>query len=141
MNKLSNEHKRAILFRLSDNGTQTLGRMQVFSGLDVIYEGATLELPFKANIQNISCIPTGVYRAIPRTSEKHGKHYIIEDVLGRKLILIHPANFYTELRGCIAIGGDFYDINCDGEFDITNSRRSIRHLLAAAPDGFELTII
>jgi hypothetical protein len=132
---------KAVLIRLDDNGTQTLGRLQLFNELDIIFEGVTLELPFRANIKNISCIPTGLYRVIPRTSEKHGLHYIIKDVLGRKLILIHTANYYTQLRGCIAIGSNFYDINADGEFDITNSRRSLKTLLAAAPRGFELTII
>jgi len=138
---MSARNKRAVLVRLTDNGTQTLGRLQLFSGLDVIYEGATLELPFKANMTNISCIPTGIYNVTPRESEKHALHYIIKDVLGRKLILIHTANYYTQLRGCIAIGSDFYDINKDGEFDITNSRRSLKGLIAAAPEGFELTII
>ena len=138
---IESNNLRAVLVRLNDNGTQTLGRLQLFNDLDVIYEAVTLELPFKLNARNISCIPTGVYKVIPRTSEKHNKHYIIKDVMMRELILIHTANYYTQLRGCIAIGSNFYDINADGEFDITNSSRSLKTLLAAAPRGFELIII
>jgi len=132
---------KAVLVRLTDNGTQTLGRMQLFNGLDTIFECVTLELPFKANMTNISAIPTGVYRVQKRTSEKYGEHFILNNVKGREFILIHPANYYTQLRGCIAVGSYFYDINADGEHDITNSRRTMRALLAAAPQGFDLTII
>ena len=133
--------KRAVLIRLNENKKQTLGRLFVFDGLDVDFECCTLELPFKANARDISCIPTGEYKVIPRTSKKFGDHYEVNDVQLRKFILIHPANYYTQLRGCIAIGYDFYDINGDGEHDLTYSRRTIKRLLAVAPEGLELIII
>jgi hypothetical protein len=132
---------KAVLFRLSDNGKQTLGRLQLYKGLDTIFEAVSLELPFKANMRNISAIPKGTYKVMPRESEKYGKHFEILNVKGRDYILIHPANYYNQLRGCIALGSYFYDINADGEHDITNSRRTIKALLNAAPQGFELTII
>tara|TARA_R110000764_G_C10786014_1_gene356887 strand:- start:140 stop:544 length:405 start_codon:yes stop_codon:yes gene_type:complete len=133
--------KRAVLIRLNENKKQTLGRLFVFDGLDVDFECCTLELPYKANTRNVSCIPTGEYIVLPRTSKKFGDHYEVKDVQLRKFILIHPANYYTELRGCIAIGHDFYDINGDGEHDLTYSRRTIKRLLAVAPEGLELIII
>tara|TARA_R110000851_G_scaffold75649_3_gene166721 strand:+ start:10945 stop:11349 length:405 start_codon:yes stop_codon:yes gene_type:complete len=133
--------KRAVLIRLIENKKQTLGRLFVFDGLDVDFECCTLELPYKANTRNVSCIPTGEYNVLPRTSKKFGDHYEIKDVQLRKFILIHPANYYTQLRGCIAVGHDFYDINGDGEHDLTYSRRTIKRLLAVAPEGLELIII
>lgn len=133
--------KRAVLIRLNENKKQTLGRLFVFDGLDVDFECCTLELPYKANTRNVSCIPTGEYNVLPRTSKKFGDHYEIKDVQLRKFILIHPANYYTQLRGCIAVGHDFYDINGDGEHDLTYSRRTIKRLLAVAPEGLELIII
>tara|TARA_R110000737_G_scaffold331089_1_gene347125 strand:+ start:1636 stop:2040 length:405 start_codon:yes stop_codon:yes gene_type:complete len=133
--------KRAVLIRLNENKKQTLGRLFVFDGLDVDFECCTLELPYKANTRNVSCIPTGEFNVVPRTSKKFGDHYEVKDVQLRKFILIHPANYYTELRGCIAIGHDFYDINGDGEHDLTYSRRTIKRLLAVAPEGLELIII
>ena len=133
--------KRAILLRISENKNQTLGRLFIFDGLDIAFECCTLELPFKANLRNVSCIPTGEYKTTPRSSEKYKQHYLVENVMLRDYILIHPANYYTQLRGCIAVGYDFYDINADGEHDLTHSRRTMKHLLAVAPEGFDLTIL
>ena len=133
--------KRAILLRISENKNQTLGRLFVFDGLDIAFECCTLELPFKANLRNVSCIPPGEYKTTPRSSEKYKQHYLVENVMLRDYILIHPANYYTQLRGCIAVGYDFYDINADGEHDLTHSRRTMKHLLAVAPEGFLLTIL
>tara|TARA_R100000654_G_scaffold74646_1_gene109563 strand:+ start:5448 stop:5861 length:414 start_codon:yes stop_codon:yes gene_type:complete len=132
---------RAVLIRLNQNRKQTLGRLFIFKGLDIEYECCTLELPDNNNKRNISCIPTGEYNVKPRTSEKYGKHYLVENVENRDYILIHPANYYTQLRGCIAVGSDFYDINKDGECDITYSRKTMAQLLDNAPDGFNLIII
>jgi len=133
--------KRAVLIRLSENKKQTLGRLFIFNGLDIEYECCTLELPYKDNKRNKSCIPSGNYDVKPRTSEKYGKHYLVENVENRDYILIHPANYYTQLKGCIAVGADFYDINKDGECDITYSRRAIKEMLEIAPDGFNLIIL
>ena len=133
--------KRAVLIRLSENKNQTLGKLFLFDGLDMEYECCTLELPFKSNKRNISSIPTGEYKVTIRESEKYGLHYQVLDVESRDYILIHPANYYSQLRGCIAPGYRFYDINKDGEHDVTHSRRTMKHLLEAAPDGFNLIIL
>jgi len=132
---------RAVLIRLNENRKQTLGRLFIFDGLDIAFECCTLELPFKTNAKNISCIPTGEYKVSTRNSEKYGDHYQVENVMMRDYILIHPANYYTQLRGCIAVGYNFYDINNDGEHDLTHSRRTMKHLLSIAPNGFKLIII
>jgi hypothetical protein len=133
--------KRAVLIRLDQNKKQSLGRLFIFDGLDIQYECCTLELADNKNQRNISCIPTGNYDVKPRTSEKYGNHYLVDNVENRDYILIHPANYYTQLKGCIAVGSDFYDINKDGECDITYSRRTVKEMLDVAPDGFDLTII
>lgn len=63
----------------------------------------TLELPWKENQNNISCIPEGKYELRPRYSKKFKRHLKVMDVFGRSLILIHPANnALEELEGCIA---------------------------------------
>ena len=65
--------------------------------------GFTIELPWLDNRRNISCIPEGVYTLKPRFSEKFKHHLQLENVSGRSLILIHPANnAQKELRGCLA---------------------------------------
>jgi hypothetical protein len=63
----------------------------------------TIELPWKNNLPQKSCIPEGMYILSKRWSPKHKWHIEIEDVKDRSLILFHPANdALTELRGCIA---------------------------------------
>lgn len=47
---------------------------------------------------------TATYRCEWRESPHHGWCYEITNVLGRSHILIHPANWQTQLLGCIALG-------------------------------------
>lgn len=63
----------------------------------------TIELPWKKNAVQVSCIPEGSYVLQKRHSETLGDHLLVADVPGRSLILIHKANnALKELRGCIA---------------------------------------
>ena len=65
--------------------------------------GFTIELPWLNNARNISCIPEGVYQLKARYSEKFKYHLQLQNVKGRSLILLHPANdALKELEGCIA---------------------------------------
>lgn len=62
-----------------------------------------IELPWKNNQRNISCIPEGSYSILPRFSARFKNHLHVLDVSGRSLILIHPANdALRELQGCLA---------------------------------------
>ena len=63
----------------------------------------TIELPWLGNQRRISCIPEGEYFLQLRFSPKFKWHFLLMDVPGRDLILIHPANdAKLELLGCIA---------------------------------------
>ena len=63
----------------------------------------SIELPWCSNLTGVSCISEGRYELVSRYSPRHGKHFLLKDVPGRSLILIHPANdALKELRGCIA---------------------------------------
>lgn len=73
----------------------------------------TLELPWKDNKANLSCIPSGEYEVVRRYSPSFGREtYWIKDVPNRNYILIHSANFagdvelgyQSHLQGCIALG-------------------------------------
>ncbi|KVV15866.1 DUF5675 family protein [Flavobacterium sp. TMP13] len=73
----------------------------------LVYKGKTIchtiELPWKANRPQISCIPEGEYFIVKRYSTKFGWHLELVEVPNRSLILIHPANNAAlQLRGCIA---------------------------------------
>ena len=63
----------------------------------------TIELPWRNNLQRLSCIPEGRYKLEKRKYTKHGEQIGIPAVLGREAILIHAANnALKELLGCIA---------------------------------------
>lgn len=63
----------------------------------------TIELPWKENEKNISCIPEGEYFLRKRYSRKFAWHLELVAVENRSLILMHPANnALQELNGCIA---------------------------------------
>jgi hypothetical protein len=79
--------------------TGTNGKIQYLGSL-MMY---SIELPWKENLAQVSCIPEGRYELVKRWSLKFGRHLQIMDVPGRELILIHPANeALRELKGCIA---------------------------------------
>ena len=132
---------RAFLTRLEDDGHQTLGHLRLYDGLELIFECSTLELPWKANMRNISCIPKGVYKCKHRSSEKYKNHIILQNVPNRRYILIHQGNYNTDTRGCILVGSRFGKINRDSLLDIAASRRTLAQLLDSTEgSGFELNI-
>ncbi len=67
------------------------------------YICSAIELPWRDNRTNVSCIPEGCYRLELYRSRKFGDCLAVKGVPGRSGILIHPANEAAiELRGCIA---------------------------------------
>ncbi len=65
--------------------------------------GSTIELPWKENQRQISCIPEGRYELKKRYTTRFGYHFAIVDVPFRSNILIHAFNYaLRESKGCIA---------------------------------------
>ncbi|WP_299012785.1 DUF5675 family protein [uncultured Polaribacter sp.] len=63
----------------------------------------TIELPWRNNKRNISCILEGQYEVTPRFSKRFKHHLILKNVKSRSFILFHPANdAKRDLEGCIA---------------------------------------
>lgn len=63
----------------------------------------TIELPWRNNEPQRSCIPEGTYALEKRYSKQFKAHLHVTQVPGREWILIHPANHaLEELKGCIA---------------------------------------
>lgn len=100
----------------------------------------TLELPWKDNERNISCIPVGIYKAIKHNSPKFKQSFWLQDVPGRSEILMHVANYTSDLRGCIAPGDRYIDINNDGIIDVANSKKTMDALYKILPNEFTITI-
>ena len=127
---------------------QTKGYTAVFDAEGtVIFTLDTLELPWKNNERNVSCIPEGVYKGVRRYSKKYKHHIHITDVEGRSLILIHWGNYagsvnpktgYPDIQGCILTGNGFKDITGDGIDEILSSKTTFNKLMAIMPN--EITV-
>lgn len=128
--------EKVFLKRFKDDGTQTLGTL-TYNNKEV---AKTMELPWKNNRSRISCIPKGTYKVIRRKSAKYGNHFHILDVNSRSYILIHSANYYYQLLGCVGVGKAHIDINGDGLLDITDSKKTMAKLLKDLPKEFELVV-
>jgi len=102
----------------------------------------TLELAFRGNKKNVSCIPAGVYNytVLKRSSKIKYPHIWITNVIFRDGIKIHVANYIRQLRGCIAVGGYFADINNDGVLDIVDSRNTLKELIKVIPERGKIEI-
>ena len=103
--------RRVLLIRTSSGDQGTFGWLITDSGLAL----RSLELPWKDNRRNISCIPTGDYRAQYLARSASGKYrrvYHLPNVDGRSGILIHSGNFAgdtslgyrSHVAGCIILG-------------------------------------
>jgi len=135
---------KAILIRLQEftNHLQTCGRFILLDeNGDVVFSSVTLELPWRANMRNLSCIPAGDYTVSKVNSPKFGPGtFQVNNVKGRSHILFHAGNFTRDIEGCILLGERFLDIDSDGITDVTNSRVTVNRLQHLA-DNFELKII
>lgn len=95
----------AQLRRLPSTDQGTFGMLR-FGGQVV----CTLELPWRDNRRQRSCIPPGSYRCGLVNSPRFGRVFGLADVPGRSHVLIHAANlagdvdlgWTTQLHGCIA---------------------------------------
>jgi len=72
-----------------------------------LYICDSLELPWKDNQTEISCIPEGVYTIKSEIHPKKGKVIRLFDVPKRSGILIHVGNDVSEILGCILPGVKF----------------------------------
>jgi hypothetical protein len=137
------------IVRILETASQTFGNLYVYDGFKRIYECKTLELPWRSNQRNISCIPVGKYKTDKHSTPAQGKCFSLKAVPGREGILIHKGNYVGSLNpwtrkpdtsGCIIVGKDFLDIDKDGLTDVTGSEDALSELLGTLPDNFVLDI-
>lgn len=99
---------RVIISRYETGDAGTFGVLLI-PGL---FSCHVLELPWRDNQGNISCIPAGEYIVEPYTSRKFGRAYHVKDVEGRTWILLHRGNlagdttkgYKTHSAGCLLLG-------------------------------------
>ncbi len=133
----------------SDLDKQTLSDAQAFVDDSPVIDFKVLELPWLNNQRNISCIPTGVYKAKKHMSPTFGRSFWLQDVPGRSEILMHFGNYAAsknprtgrpDTRGCQLPGERFADIDGDGYLDVTSSKRTMDRLWATLPAEFDIII-
>lgn len=101
---MPNKLPRAVLARQPTTDQGTFGVL-LAAGLAV----GLLELPWRNNKRQLSCIPEGEYLCRWIKSPRFGWVYTVCDVPGRGNILIHPGNFAgdstlgfkTNSHGCL----------------------------------------
>lgn len=89
----------------------------------------SLELPWKDNQEDVSCIPPGTYLAQYRNSPSNGDVLELQNVPLRTFVQVHSANFTRQLLGCIAVGDSIRDIDGDSKPDVTNSKNTLDKIL------------
>lgn len=120
------------LVREPSTDSGTFGRFTLPDGT-VLH---SLELPWKENAPQMSCIPVGSYRAEMRATRNFGNAYELKNVPGRSAILIHAGNFAGDVskgmkansQGCILLGLGRNEQN--GQKSITSSRGAMETFLA-----------
>lgn len=100
----------------------------------------TLELPWRFNASNISCIPAGTYEIEKYDSAANGKCLLLSGVTGRTWIQIHSGNFTRDTLGCVLVGDGIRDIDRDNIPDVVNSVKTMQKLLYAVPERTQITI-
>lgn len=118
-----------LRIRRSDQGT--IGILSTPYGFNC----HTLELPWRDNKNNISCIPPGEYLTRIRISPKYGEVYHVQKVPNRTFILIHSGNwagdvdkgYRTHVNGCILLGLKRGFL--DGQVAVLNSRLAVTRFM------------
>lgn len=127
--------------RRSDHGTEGILCFGAFSCY-------TLELTWRNNWRNISCIPPGIYDVQIRVSPRYGRIYWVMNVAGRKYILVHPGNWAgdvkkglkTHTNGCILTGK--YRGWLQGQRAVLASRITLKKFMSLlGGSSFKLNII
>jgi hypothetical protein len=120
--------ERIILERFETSDQGTFGKIRIEN--ETIY---TLELPWRDNSNDLSCIPAGVYQCHFTMSPRfHRRMYLVDGVNKRTGIRIHSANLAgdrtlglkAQLNGCIALGLAFGKM--DGQKCIVLSKPAVR---------------
>lgn len=98
----------------------------------------TLELPWRLNQLDRSCIPAGRYGCEPWTSPTKGRVVRLLNVPGRTNVLLHKGNVMGDSLGCILVGEAFEPIK--GQDGVAYSADGFAELIAWATGPFTLEI-
>lgn len=127
-------------FAYSPDGT--FGNLTLPDGTDFY----TVERPWLGNKPYVSCIPEGTYSLGLRyssavkasTKEEFDEGWEVQDVINRTFIMLHPANYPIELKGCIGVGYGYktmIDRAGNPRNGVTHSREAFRELMGMLEQG------
>jgi len=119
--------KTVVIHRDFQDDKQTLGTFYVV-GEDrtVIFKSECIERGWQDNERNISCYPEGAYPLELEYSNKFGMDlWELKEIPNRSECKIHSANYARQLNGCTALGETRADIDGDGYYDVTNSKKTV----------------
>ena len=111
----------------------------LITGDQVFY---TLELPWRDNERNRSCIPAGEYDFDYMERSASGKYrgcFHVKNVPGRSEILAHNGNLAAHTKGCIIVGRKIGKLA--GQPAVLNSMSALRDLGTAVPRHNKLRVI
>lgn len=145
--------KTILINRIHDDGNRTISKAMIYENRASLvqtirsffkpakqpFKFYTIERPWKNNERRVSCIPTGEYVGLIHHSPRFGKTIWIQDVPDRSEILIHPANFASELMGCIA-PGQVHNFSKETNF-VKSSRRTLDSILDYIGDDKKVRIL
>lgn len=121
---LNPSQNTVTITRQSDNGIETLGLLSVQKN-NASFTCNTLELPWKNNQHDISCIPKGTYKVTIQPFHSTNR-YELSPTIPRTGIFIHEGNYYKDSLGCILLGIKPSDINADKQIDVTFSVNTVQ---------------
>jgi hypothetical protein len=114
----------------------TLGVMSICDEMPIY----TLELPWRNNDTNVSCIPAGNYSCASYSSPKYPSAYEILNVKDRTKVLIHIGNYLGDTKGCV-LPGLGVNLSNVGSPMVTHSASAFQKLKEIVGDkGFKLII-
>jgi hypothetical protein len=127
--------RRVVLERKTYLADRTLGWLNVFDGPIRLYRRPCLELPWKDNENDVSCVPAGEFPLHKEASAAfHMDLWELKLVPARGECKVHGANYPHELRGCIAPGMIHADLDKDGKLDVGRSKVALTEFHKAMGD-------
>lgn len=119
--------KEVLIVRAKEyKDKETIGFAFVFENGKKLFEMALLELPFRNNKRNVSCVPVGEYHLVLEYSPKFQMMlWEAKGIPGRSECKFHAANYVHQLNGCFAPGAYHTDLNGDGLPDVSGSYQTL----------------
>jgi hypothetical protein len=125
--------RQVLLRRFRYLEQEILGTVIVFDQHgQILFDGMSIELAYRDNMRNMSCVPSGDYPLVLEHSNRFDELlWEIKGVPERSECKFHVANYYRQINGCIGLGREHADVDGDGFPDVTHSRDTMALFHAA----------